>query len=563
MIRVLPPQVAAQIAAGEVVERPASVVKELLENAIDAGARRIEIEIAGGGTELIRVSDDGCGIAAPEIDLAFARHATSKLENADDLSSLRSLGFRGEALPSIAAAADVTMTSRTADAEAGLYVRLEGGPISDRGLQGAPPGTTVTVSNLFGRQPARRKFLRSPGSEAGHVSSLVSAYALAYPEIAFTLKLNGRSVLQTSGSGRLEDAAAPVYGGEVAAALLLLSPAEGAIQVLGGVCAPHVSRAGRGYVNIFVNRRWVQSRRLSFAVEQAYEGLLMTGRYPMAIVDIRLPGEDVDVNVHPTKAEVRFRDESAVFGAVQRAVRAALLAQAPAPSLTGSSPQALHLDVQPSTNPLWQHAAHLSTRSPAPIPAATVPGQALPVLRVIGQFGSIYIIAEGPEGIYLIDQHAAHERVLYDELLARRASRKPNGQGVLAPLVVELSPAQDVAISCSLDSLAEHGFQLEAFGPRTYRLRAVPALLSGEDIGGSFLAFVDEMLEAEGYASDRVAMSLACHSAVRAGQTLTPQEMRELVQQLERTAVPNTCPHGRPTLIQLSAETLAREFGRR
>ncbi|HZP26374.1 MAG TPA: DNA mismatch repair endonuclease MutL [Dehalococcoidia bacterium] len=562
-IRILPADLAAQIAAGEVVERPASVVKELLENAIDAGAHSIAVEVLNGGLDLIRVSDDGCGIAPEEIEVAFARHATSKLASAEDLFRIATLGFRGEALPSIAAAGDVEVYSRVPGSESATYARIESGRLVETGLRGAPAGTSFAVSKLFERQPARRKFLRSPAGEANQISTVVSHYALAYPEIRFNLRLNGRTSLQTDGSGRLEDAVVAVYGAEVAAALLQVESTSGPVEVRGVVIAPHVSRSNRGYISIFINRRWIQSRRLTYAIEEAYQGLLMVGRYPIAVLDIRLPPDEVDVNVHPTKAEVRLRDESAVFGAIQRAVRPALLRQAPVPAVEGLG-ESLHLEPLPLTPSLWQtQSSQPPTRGEVPAPAIPTPTQALPVLRVIGQYGNLYIISEGPEGMYLIDQHAAHERILYDELSAKRAAARPEVQGLLEPLTVELAPPQDAAVQQDLEALRDHGFEIEPFGPRCYLLRTIPAVLRDADPRAGFLAVVDEMLESESYPVDRVAMSLACHAAVRAGKALTMEEMRELVQQLERTTVPNTCPHGRPTMVQLSADSLAREFGRR
>ncbi|HEU4758862.1 MAG TPA: DNA mismatch repair endonuclease MutL, partial [Dehalococcoidia bacterium] len=368
-IRVLPPEVAARIAAGEVVERPASAVKELVENALDAGASRISVEIGGGGIDSIRVSDDGCGIASEELALAFERHATSKLDDGHDLCHILTLGFRGEALPSIAAVAQVELVSRPPGAEAAAYLQLAPESPPRSGARGSPAGTSVTVRRLFGQQPARRKFLRSPASEANAVTAVVSHYALAYPEVRFSLALDGRQALLTPGSGDRRDAVAAVYGPELAAEMIAVrsregdgretaAPAEagGSISVEGLAAPPHVSRSSRSYVSLFVNRRWVQSRRLVFAVEEAYQGLLMVGRHPVAVLDLRLPYEEVDVNVHPAKAEVRFRDESAVFGAVQRAVRRALLDAAPVPlaAMAPGAPAPL-FSPQATTPPLWQH----------------------------------------------------------------------------------------------------------------------------------------------------------------------------------------------------------------
>ncbi len=589
-IRVLPPDVAARIAAGEVVERPASVVKELLENALDAGASRITVEVIAGGLDSIRVSDDGCGIEPGELAVAFERHATSKLENDADLGRVLTLGFRGEALPSIAAVADVEMVSRPPGCESAACIRLVPEAPAEVSTRGAPVGTAVTVRRLFARLPARRKFLRSPASETNAVAAVVSHYALAYPETRFSLTLDpdrrsSRQTLQTPGSGDLRDAVSAVYGAEVAATMLKVcgtrnreQGTEGQdgelVSVDGLIGPPQLSRATREYISLFVNRRWIQNRRLAFAVEEAYRGFLMTGRHPVAIVSLRLPNEEVDVNVHPTKAEVRFRDEGAVFGAIQRAVRATLLESAPVP--VASSSAALVMSPPPSAPLLWQHGVRVdaATRSavsapgvtvrPEETPVAPAPVVALPVLRVIGQMGGTYVIAEGPEGMYLIDQHAAHERVLYERFWRKRLEGAPEVQGLLEAVSLEASPRQRVLLSDQAEPLREHGFDIEPFGDGAFVLRSIPQQLAGGDVRQAVLEFLDRMVEeSEGDRHDRVAMSLACHGAIRAGKTLSMDEMRELIRQLEESEAPNTCPHGRPTMIHLSADTLAREFGRR
>ena len=602
-IRVLPPEVAARIAAGEVVERPASVVKEFVENSLDAGASAVTVEITAGGTALIRVTDDGCGIEAGEMERAFERHATSKLADDADLARVLTLGFRGEALPSIAAVADVEIVSRPPGTEAATFLRLRDGRVIDSGSRGAPIGTSIRVENLFERLPARRKFLRSAASETAAIAAVVSHHALAYPEVRFRLVVDGRQTFHTPGSGNLRDAAAAVYGLDVGEALLDVSPGvlreaqdeRREIQVTGLAGPPQLSRASRAYVSLFVNRRGIQNRRLAFAVEEAYRGMLMVGRRPVAILNIEVPYEEVDVNVHPTKTEVRFRDESAIFGAVQRAVRAALVEQAPVPAGARASvaiepAPPLVLTAQPWSPPIWEAGvrkegaavaigAGVPERTPGssngdttshdggetsqPSPGGTIT-QTLPVLRVIGQFGGVYIIAEGPEGMYLIDQHAAHERVLYEMFASARTRRSPEVQGLLEPVALELPTRQRAMIEHEHEALAQHGFELEPFGDGAVLLRALPQTLAGGDVREKLARFLDVMLEEDGAdGRDRVAMSLACHGAIRAGKTLAPEEMRELVRQLEETEAPHTCPHGRPTMVHVSAEMLAKGFGRR
>ncbi|MCH7488099.1 MAG: DNA mismatch repair endonuclease MutL [Chloroflexi bacterium] len=578
-IRILTPEVAARIAAGEVIERPASIVKELVENALDAGASRITVEVTGGGVESIRVADDGCGIEAAELATAFERHATSKLVDDEDLLRILTLGFRGEALPSIAAVADVEVVSRPATSEAAAAMTIGPGRAGEIVSRGAPAGTTVTVRGLFERQPARQAFLRSAASEGGAVARAVSHYALAYPEVRFQLIADGRQSLHTPGSGDLRDAVAAVYGLDVGSAMLEVSGERGPITVRGLAGPPQLSRSSRAYISLIVNRRWIQSRRLTFAVEGAYEGMLMVRRHPIAVVDLRLEAGLVDVNVHPTKAEVRFRDESAVFSAVQKAVRAALVTASPVTTGVGAGVRLegrpdLNLEAPAWTPPLWEQGrrrederegAALSGDGAPPTPAA-----ALPALRVIGQFAGVYIIAEGPEGMYLIDQHAAHERVLYERFCAGRASRRPDVQGLLEPLALELTAGQRALVEAEAEALTGHGFELEPFGDGAYLWRSVPAALAGGDLREGLVRFLDVMAEEDGGPTgplgeqrDRVAMSLACHGAIRAGKTLTSEEMRELVRSLEESETPHTCPHGRPTMVHVSAEMLARGFGRR
>jgi DNA mismatch repair protein MutL len=574
-IRVLPPGVAARIAAGEVIERPASVVKELIENALDAGATRITVQIERGGVGLIRVVDDGRGIPAGEIALALERHATSKLDPAGDLGAVATLGFRGEALPSIAAAADLEMVSRAAGADAGASVRARDGAIGPVRPAGAAPGTTVTVRELFARQPARRKFLRTPAAEAGQIAQVTGHYALAYPEVAFSLSVDGRRVLSTSGDGDPRGAAAAVYGVRTAAQMLEVAGADPVFAVRGLITPPEVTRAGRGAISLFVNRRWVQHRRLAYAVESGYDTMLMAGRHPIAVVEITVDPREVDVNVHPAKAEVRFRAENEVFRAVQAAVRTALIRLAPVPGVEGRGPwtemeppagDPLALTPQSSTLSWWHVPA------PGTLPAPVVPERPsepprllLPALRVVGQVGSTYIITEGPEGMYLIDQHAAHERVLFERIARARAERRPEVQGLLDPITFEATPVQAAALSEYADDLAALGFAVEPFGERTFLLRAVPAALAGRDAARAVADFLDGLAAGgtAGERAERAAMTLACHAAVRAGKTLALDEMRELVRLLEDCASPRTCPHGRPTMIHVSAAALEREFGRR
>lgn len=569
-IKVLDERTVARIAAGEVIERPASVVKELVENALDAGATQITVEARGGGVSFIRVIDNGSGIPPEEVELAFGRHATSKLARIEDLEKLTTLGFRGEALPSIAAVAEVELVTSVSGAKSGDSLTLKNGKVVDHTSQARPRGTTVTVRNLFRSVPARLKFLKSTATENSHIAAVVSQYALAFPEVRFVLLIDDRALVQSNGSGKLIDAVIAVYGVETTQKMVEIAPAGNTyrsgqpsdIAVTGMVSSPVMSRAGRDALHFFVNHRAISSRLLAYAVEEAYQGLLMQGRHPLAVINLSVPPAWVDVNVHPSKSEVKFQDERAVFAAVQRAVRGTLVALAPIPSIgeiapgyRGARTASAHL--LPFTSP-----APGAVGNTPPPPHQFSPETRLPALRVIGQVAQNYIIAEGPEGVYIIDQHAAHERILYEQVTKQRADRKIEVQGLLQPTTFEVTPAQEAALKECYGELSDFGFTIEPFGERGWLVRAVPAVLSR----GDWLAALREMLDSPGQAQggrdDAISKTLACHGAVRAGQTLTDDEMRALLRQLEQTESPYTCPHGRPTLIHLSKRQLEREFGR-
>ena len=558
-IKVLDSQIVSRIAAGEVVERPASVVKELVENSLDAGSSQISVEVRGGGVSLIRVTDNGAGIPSGEVGLAFDRYATSKIGNLEDLESISSLGFRGEALPSIAAVAQLDMVTCAASEGVGTYLSLRDGAIAGQGSQGRSKGTTVSVRNLFRKIPARLKFLKSVATENSHIANVVSQYALAFPEVKFSLLIDGRAALRTPGSGQLIDSIIEVYGVEVAENVIELKGEAMAPspQVAGMVGSPSVSRSGRGYLSFFVNRRWVNSRLLARAVEEAYHGLLMPGKHPVAIINISLPAQEVDVNIHPTKSEVKFVNEHLVFSAVHRAVHQALVEQIPVPQVEAATESIFPSEPRGA---MLTSTADIGYSLPTHPPT---PAISLPVLRVLGQLDNSYIIAEGPDGLYLIDQHAAHERVLFERIEHQRSRREIEIQGLLEPMTLEVSLRQEEVLRSHYQDLAEFGFSIEPFGDRTFLIRAVPALVHDKDWAGMLRELLDSLSEGDkGDWAESVAESMACHSAVRAGQALTDEEMRELVRQLEQAAIPHTCPHGRPTMIHLSSGQLKREFGR-
>lgn len=598
-ILILSEQVVAQIAAGEVVERPASVVKELVENAIDAGARTIRIEVTGGGRQSIRISDDGSGIAPDEADLAFHRHATSKLRSADDLLGVTTLGFRGEALASIASVSHVTMITRQTEHPTGVLLQIHGGQIVRHQSVGAPVGTVITVENLFYNTPARLKFMKKEATEKRQIALFVTRYAMAYPGIRFVLEQDEREIFRTTGSGQLADVLVAALGLDSFRNMVEISgrvsEADTAFltEIFGYTSVPSMHRADRQHITLFVNGRWIQDTRLSYAVTQAYHTFLMTGRYPVAILMLQIPPHDVDVNVHPTKAEVRFRNLDAVFSVVQRAVRRAVvdLAQTPAmrrssglgaytPSrsnwsewlpATTNNPAQLDLDLDTMTAGSRSHLPLPPPHEDDPTAIPEGPGRpqrprTLPILRVLGQIGATYIVAEGPSGLYLIDQHAAHERILYEQWMEQHGKKETPAQYTLEAQTVVFSPTDARLLEGNLEALRVVGFELEPFGPNTFVVRSVPASLANshpEEVLYSILPDLDSGgRPGQNILEDRLVKRICKQAAIKAGQILSQDEMQTLIRQLERCQSPHTCPHGRPTMLHMTSDQLAREFGR-
>lgn len=589
-IHVLSGQVVAQIAAGEVVERPSSVVKELIENSIDAGATDVRISVEGDGRKRILVADNGSGIAAHEVDLAFVRHATSKLQTAADLEHVQTLGFRGEALASIAAVSLTTLTTRQRQEDAGTLVRVEGGEVLQRKQVAATAGTTLLIEHLFFNTPARLKFLKSATTEKRLVASVVTRYAMAYPAVRFVLEQDGRETFRSAGNGDLRAVMAAALGLERVDDMLPVDDTARGVRVQGYTSSPDLNRADRSRITLFVNGRHVQDSTLSYAVVQAYHTMLMTGRYPLAVLMITLAPEDVDVNVHPTKAEVRFRDGDAVFSAVQRAVRAAVTGYAAPPGFASIGSGARQLPFQSAGSAAYQGALGLALDAPGqparrqsePEPAADAAigldydalanpagparPRTLPLLRVVGQIAASYIVAEGPAGLYLIDQHAAHERILYEQFMAEQAAQAPAAQYTLDAQAMTFAPDDARLLEDSLPLLAPLGFDLEAFGPNTYRIRALPALLAHQEPSAVLAELLSDLRTGRQPGQDtiekRLIVRVCKQAAVKAGQILSVEQMQGLIRQLERCESPLTCPHGRPTLIHMTSEALAREFGR-
>ena len=611
-LRQLASDVITKIAAGEVIERPASVVKELLENAVDAGARRIDVEIGQGGVDLIRVVDDGCGITSEDLPLAFASHATSKLGNADDLFRIGTLGFRGEALASIGGVSQATLQSRPAAERSGGEITCQGGVLSGVRPWNGAPGTRIEARNLFYNTPVRRKFLRAVGTELGHVSEIFTRLALAHPSLHMTLRHNGKDIYEVPASTGILDRLGLFFGADLREWLYPLEARQGPVRLSGYIADPANERGNAKMQYLFVNGRWIRDRSLGHALQEAYRGLLMTGRYAVAFLFLELPPDHVDVNVHPTKVEVRFRDGQAlhhlVFAAVrERLQKEDLTGQLRIPGQVMSPRLVQEAGLQPSpgfftspsgpTTPLPFSSApstannHLNSGSPAsgmrsefsagastppaPLPSSSetidpaqpvIPLAAAPDFKAI-QLYDAYLVLETPEGMLVIDQHALHERILFEQLKRRLRTGKLESQRMLIPEPVDLPAEQAARALEQRDALAELGLGIEDFGGGTLLLTSYPAILGKQPPQTILRAIVDYLL-----ARDRVPgreqilndlLSLmACHAAVKAGDRLTADEIAALVTQRHLVHDPHHCPHGRPTSLLLSRQELDRQFRR-
>jgi DNA mismatch repair protein MutL len=665
-IRVLPDHLSNLIAAGEVVERPASVAKELVENAIDAGATRIVIDVESGGRRLLKINDDGEGMSRDDAVLSFERHATSKISKADDLNAIATLGFRGEALASIASVARVELVTLTKDASAGTRVIIEGGRLRDVKDAAHPRGTTIAVRDLFFNTPARRKFLRSEATESYHLTNLVTHYALAHPEISFTLMNNGRETLRVASANDLRERAYQIFGAQFLDGLLevdngVREPTETSFslpqmaRVRGFVSAPRDRRTSRDAQFLFVNGRFVRDRLIGRALSEGYRSILPHGVYPVALLFIDVPLEEVDVNVHPAKTEVRFRRAAAVADSVREAVRAALASAGFAPSAevrdtsatrtdeitieqdqaeaasatdapsitTPARPAATAFDPRPQPEqprigfatpeaegypavsdnlrapvtgaaPAWSPAEtpgepeeELRTAIEYPRPGSDTKvfpdlppldsaiklvrevavGSVSSNIRPLGQLDESFIIATDDEGLLLIDQHVAHERILFDKYRALEASRRPESQQMLIPETFDLTPAQAAAFDHVAEELETYGFELMRLSGRTVAIKSTPADLPASEarnVLAEVLDTVDSEKRGAARASlrDEIAASLACHAAIKVNMPLAPEKMRWLIDRLLTTSSPTTCPHGRPVILRLATQDILKGFHR-
>jgi DNA mismatch repair protein MutL len=656
-IHVLPEHVANKIAAGEVVERPASVVKELLENALDAGSTRIRIQIEAGGKKLIQITDDGCGMVRDDALLAFERHATSKINHAEDLLSVRTLGFRGEALPSIASVSRMRLETRVPDEASGTVVEINGGKIFKVEEAGLPAGTSITIRDLFFNMPARKKFLKAESTELSHIVSLVTHYALAHPDKYFELHSATHAILVAPPVAGYSERVYQVFGKEVLDQLIPLaavrplerfglpqprgagvfasespqeddssggSPCFGELRAHGFVSKPEIQKLNRNSIYVFVNRRLIRDRLVQHAITEAYRNIIPPTVYPVVLLFLELPSGEVDVNVHPSKTEVRFRQHSAMHDFVRDSVRSALMKARPVPQFTeeiGAHPTATPMLsagsratiietsrwrslYTPSAPPWSLHASVLSpmnepfrfgvdgiavegtaalavARRPPqvvdgddctpPLPdepeAASDLAPSLASLKPLGQIRESFILAVNGEGLWIVDQHVAHERVLFEKILQQRAAQKVESQRLLMPLVLELTPAQEAVFREISDELNLNGFEAEPFGARSIAVKVAPAGIEAPRIEAMLHELLEQLAHEEQSLNlekvrTRLAASIACHAAIKVNMLLEQSKMEWLLAELSRTECPMSCPHGRPVVLRYSLREIQKAFKR-
>ncbi len=570
----LPDSWAARIAAGEVVERPGSVVKELVENSLDAGAGEVSVWIEGSGVSLIRVSDDGEGIASADLPLAVERHATSKLKDEADLWRISTLGFRGEALPSVGSVSKLEIVSRARHEEAGTRLRVEGGKAGEPVAAGCSVGTTVEVRELFFNTPARRKFLKSPATELSHICDVINRAALAYGEAHFRLYHQGRVLCDYPAGVELRDRLRQVLGREIAHGMVPFSWGRGEITISGFLSKAPSSFSSTRYLMAYVNRRFVRDRILTHAILEGYETLLMKGRYPAVVLYLQLPFKDVDVNVHPAKHEVRFRRQSEVHEAVAEAVREGLREEAKEPtrlSLRPASepPAAVHEPPAAYSFPsqvsgqAWQPAEFTQVQDQPQLASKRF----FSLLEVLGQLLGCYLVCASSRGLALLDQHAAHERVAFERMRHQLGRGEIERQNLLIPQVLELPAGEAALLEQRLELLDRVGFGVERFGPNGYAIHTVPALLPAGDYREALRRMIAEVADVgqseelrEGL-EERLA-TIACHSVIRAHRKLEKEEIRALLEELDQIDFATQCPHGRPVLIELTEEQLEKMFKR-
>ena len=598
-IHILDKHTIDKIAAGEVIERPLNVVKELMENSIDSGANMVSVEIKDGGTSLIRITDNGSGIEKEQIQKAFLRHSTSKIRNAEDLSFVTSLGFRGEALSSIAAVSKVELCTKVKDSMTGTIYRIQGGEELSVEEAGLPDGTTVIVKDLFYNTPARLKFLKSAQTEASYILDMVNKIALSHPDIAIKLTSNGSVRLSTSGNGELKDAIYSVFGREITSHLLPVSASEENISLGGYLAKPEISRANRNFELFFVNGRYVKDPVISSAIEEGYKGYQMKGSFPFTVLNIQIEPELMDVNVHPAKMEIRFFDNERVYEFIRNAVTQVIAGRESIPSFTigkeekPAIPQPKpvapepfevnRLSNQPAAQPVLSQPELVSEEPVYPVYEAKerttaayqqatmeeipfISEQARKQHRLIGEIFDTYWLAEFDDALYIIDQHAAHEKVLYEKFMERLRTEQHFSQQLMPAMIVTLSPSEEEILNKYLEDFRNVGFEISHFGGSEYAINAVPADLYTMDDAALFVSFLEEMGQIKTTLSsemllDRIATA-ACKAAIKGGNRISFTEANALIDELLSLDNPYNCPHGRPTIISMSRYELERKFKR-
>ncbi|OGP30490.1 MAG: hypothetical protein A2073_04350 [Deltaproteobacteria bacterium GWC2_42_11] len=570
-IKVMPPDLAAKIAAGEVVERPASVVKELVENSLDAGAADISIHIVDGGKKLIRVYDNGEGMSREDAVLAFERHATSKILKDDDLCSISTMGFRGEALPSIASVSDAMVATKVAGEIAGTRIRVRGGKIEDISDFGCPDGTTVEVRDIFFNVPARLKFLRSNAAEMGRIQDVVHHLSLANPDIRFKLTHGKNILLNASANSDLKTRACDILGTDIMRGVIPVEGNGGGVSVMGFVSNSNITYPTTKGVFVFVNKRWIRDKGINYAILQAYKNMLMRDRYPLAVLFISLPPEDVDVNVHPAKTEVRFKNPRFIYDVISDAIRNAILQKNK--DYPDGTVTALHTSVPQDR--IREPAIHYQTQDIADRQAALFEkafhgtnGISFPELNFVGQLWDEYIICNDESMFYIIDQHAAAERIAFERIRKEYYSYGIRGQILLVPEIIEVSAAEKEALDSSIDVIKDLGFEIEQFGGNTFILKAVPEILSGRGCSGLLKDMTEEICSFGKAARiedaiDAILVKLACHSVIRGRRKLTRDEVVSLFKQLSEVDFASNCPHGRPVVKMFSKTEIETMLKRR
>ena len=575
-IEVLDPKISSLIAAGEVIERPVSVIKELIENSIDSGATRINIETVSGGLDQIKISDNGSGINSEDSPLVFERFATSKVRNKDDLMQISTLGFRGEALFSIAAVSEIEMITKTISDKLATQIFVDQGKINSISYTASVVGTMICVSNLFKNFPARKKFMKTPRSEAAKITSLVQQFILSHPGISFELIQNHSKKFFSVGNGDLRDAVSSVYGDETSSEMLeIISDSNQEIKITGLIGSVFQHRQNRNGISLYINGRMVQNRSLSFSLEQAYHDHIPNKKFPIGVINIQVPFDEIDVNIHPAKTEVRLINENQIFSLLQRTVR-----------------KTLNSDSLVKRVPVFQNNISLSTQNSDPSEFWPIPKSndnnlnyfekisstndlrgsesslkvILDSLLVIGQISSTYIVCEGNNGLYLVDQHAAHERILFERILSRNLNEDVEIQRFLDPFVLEVDDFQREFLEENLESITSLGYLVEEFGTNSMILRGVPKIISTKDPVDSFVELINN--DSRKFMNmpssfEKIVATIACHGSVRAGDQLAITQMQDLINQLKFAENSNNCPHGRPTVLNFDTKTIETYFGRR